>query len=306
MSDPFEAAAQRVLTAFRRQRPLRAGSLIITLFGDSLAPRGGSISLASLIAVMASFGLGERLVRTAVGRLARDGWLEAHRAGRLSYYGLSKLGRARFAEATRRIYSAPPRVWSGRWTLVFAQGDGRSRRRLRSDLEWLGFGQIGAGCFAHPDADIARVRRELEEPALLDSALALEASAVGPDGDRRIISRGWNLEQLEARYRRFLRLFSPLLDAARRSRPRTTEASLIVRTLLIHEYRRIHLRDPQLPHALLPPNWPGAAAYELTRTLYRLVFRVADSHLSGIATTRRGKLPEPARSLARRFGKRRT
>jgi phenylacetic acid degradation operon negative regulatory protein len=301
MQDSFEAQARRVLGAFRRQRPLRAGSLIITLFGDSIAPRGGRISLASLIGVLAAFGIGERLVRTAVGRLAQDGWLEADRAGRLSYYGLSASGRARFAEATRRIYSAPSGAWNGRWTLILAQGDGRSRRHLRRELEWLGFGQIGAGCFAHPDVDIGRVRRELEVPSLLDSALVLNASAASAEGDRRIIGRGWNLRELEARYRRFLRLFSPVLAAARASRPRSAEASLIVRTLLVHEYRRIHLRDPQLPHALLPASWPGAAAYELSRGLYRLVFRDADRHLSAIATTRTGGLPAARAELERRF-----
>jgi phenylacetic acid degradation operon negative regulatory protein len=33
-----------------------------------------------------------------------------------------------------------------------------------------------------------------------------------------------------------------------------------VRTLLIHAYRRVLLRDPLLPAALLPLDWPGAAA----------------------------------------------
>jgi phenylacetic acid degradation operon negative regulatory protein len=302
MPDSFQNAAQRALRAFRRQRPLRAGSLIITLFGDAIAPRGGSISLASLITLMASFGLTERLVRTAVGRLAHDGWLQAGRSGRLSYYGLSALGRERFAEATRRIYAAPPAGWNGEWTLVLANGDGRSRRRLRSELEWLGFGQIGPGSFAHPDADIVRVRRELEDPGLLDSALVLSARAEDAAGDRRIIDSGWNLKNLEQRYRRFLELFAPVRDAARKTRTRPGEASLVVRTLLIHEYRRVHLRDPLLPQSLLPASWPGAAAYELSRSLYRLVFRDADDHLSGVATTRRGTLPNPTKGLLRRFG----
>ncbi len=77
---------------FRRQRPLRGGSLIISIFGDSIAPRGGSISLASLIALARPFGLTERLVRTSVARLAKDGWLEAERRGRLSFYRLAKPG----------------------------------------------------------------------------------------------------------------------------------------------------------------------------------------------------------------------
>ena len=140
VASPFEDAARAVVRTFRRQRPLRAGSLVITLFGDAIAPRGGAISLASLIKVMATFGLTERLVRTAVGRLAQEGWLVAEREGRLSYYGLTRLGSERFLEATRRIYSAPPARWRGRWTLVLANGGGRTRQKLRSELEWLGFG----------------------------------------------------------------------------------------------------------------------------------------------------------------------
>ena len=78
-----------------------------TLFGDSILPRGGTIALGSLIELAAPFGLNERLVRTATTRLAHDGWLEGRRAGKLSEYHLSKNGRARFAEATKRIYSEP-------------------------------------------------------------------------------------------------------------------------------------------------------------------------------------------------------
>jgi hypothetical protein len=88
------------------------------LFGDSILPRGGAIALGSLIALAQPFGLNERLVRTATARLAKDGWLEGRRAGKLSEYHLSEDGRERFAEATKRIYSAPETEWSGRWTVI--------------------------------------------------------------------------------------------------------------------------------------------------------------------------------------------
>ena len=77
-------AAAELVARFRRQRPLRGGSLIVTLFGDSILPRGGTIALGSLIELAAPFGLNERLVRTATTRLAHDGWLEGRRAGKLS------------------------------------------------------------------------------------------------------------------------------------------------------------------------------------------------------------------------------
>ena len=70
------SAAAGLVTRFRRQRPLRGGSLIVTIFGDSLLPRGGAIALGSLIDLAAPFGLNERLVRTAASRLAKEGWIE--------------------------------------------------------------------------------------------------------------------------------------------------------------------------------------------------------------------------------------
>ena len=87
------STAAALVTRFRRQRPLRGGSLIVTLFGDSIMPRGGAIALGSLIELAAPFGLNERLVRTATARLAHDGWLEGRRLGKLSEYHLSKNGR---------------------------------------------------------------------------------------------------------------------------------------------------------------------------------------------------------------------
>jgi hypothetical protein len=47
MSDRTLAAAAALVARFRRQRPLRGGSLIITVFGDAIAPRGGAITSAA-------------------------------------------------------------------------------------------------------------------------------------------------------------------------------------------------------------------------------------------------------------------
>ena len=51
------SAAAALVARFRRQRPLRGGSLIVTLFGDSIVPRGGIVALGSLIELAAPFGL---------------------------------------------------------------------------------------------------------------------------------------------------------------------------------------------------------------------------------------------------------
>src|SRR5579872_2743323 len=145
-------ASGPLLQRFRQQKPLRAGSLLVTLFGDAILPRGGTVTLGSLIKLAAPFGINERLVRTAAARLVHEGWLKARRFRKLSEYHLSADGRERFLEATSRIYGAPESTWSGRWTLaVLPPVRAVHRKRLREELGWLGFGEFAVGVFAHPE-----------------------------------------------------------------------------------------------------------------------------------------------------------
>jgi len=45
---------------------LRAGSFIVTLYGDVVEPRGGRLWMGNIIETCASMGISETLVRTAV------------------------------------------------------------------------------------------------------------------------------------------------------------------------------------------------------------------------------------------------
>jgi phenylacetic acid degradation operon negative regulatory protein len=293
------SAVTELVARFRRQRPLRGGSLIVTIFGDSILPRGGAISLGSLIALAKPFGLNERLVRTASARLAKEGWLTARRAGKLSEYHLSTEGRRRFDEATRRIYSAPEPEWSGRWTVVVIPPmRAAERKELRGELIWRGFGELSAGVFAHPelDADSLRMTGPFHKVIMFDAALT--------DGDapQRLVELGWDLEDLAARYERFVKHFERVSLAFQGHGTLDGEAAFIVRTLLIHEYRRLHLRDPLLPPRLLRAQWPGTKAAELCRDIYARVFAASELHIARVATQLEGELPPADPSIMKRFG----
>jgi phenylacetic acid degradation operon negative regulatory protein len=302
MTDKASIAAAELVARFRRQRPLRGGSLIVTLFGDSIMPRGGAVTLGSLIALAGPFGLNERLVRTATARLAKDGWLTGHRMGKLSEYHLSHDGRERFAEATKRIYSEPDTLWSGRWTvIVLPPMPAVERRGLREELLWRGFGELSTNVFAHPELD-SRSLGLPRRPAGLRSKVIVFDANLADDAPQRLVSLGWDLEDLALRYQSFVKRFERVLAAVQAPCSLDHQACFIVRTLLIHEYRRLHLRDPLLPSRLLRANWPGAQAAALCRDVYARVFAASEAHLSRVATQLAGPLPPPDASVMQRFG----
>jgi phenylacetic acid degradation operon negative regulatory protein len=296
------AVAAEILARFRRQRPLRGGSLIVTILGDAIMPRGGEVTLGSLIRLAAPFGLSERLVRTAAARLAHDGWVEARRAGKLSEYRLTKGGRERFAEATQRIYGAPSAAWSGRWTLIVLPAmRARDRQRLRKDLAWQGFGELSSGVFAHPEAQSKHMASRTWDPPLPPGALVFDAALAYDLASAGLVKLGWDLADLGKRYRRFAIRFERALEALRQ-RAAEPDVAFVLRTVLIHEYRRLHLRDPLLPKALLPAHWPGTRAAEICREIYIRVFAASEAHVSAVAARLGGALPPPDRAIMQRFG----
>ena len=62
------------------------------------------------------------------------------------------------------------------------------------------------------------------------------------------------------------------------------------------------LRDPLLPTALLPTDWPGEAARQLCGEIYRGVLAASEQWLDRHATNPAGPLPAAGQELGRRFG----
>ncbi|MGA7539624.1 MAG: phenylacetic acid degradation operon negative regulatory protein PaaX [Steroidobacteraceae bacterium] len=301
--DPLSFAVEALLRRFHSQRPLRGGSLLITIFGDAIAPRGGAVTLGSLIDLTRPFGLAERLVRTSVARLAAEGWLAATRHGRRSEYRLTESGQKLFVEATRRIYGAIPSRWDRQWTLaVLPPTGGHPRRNIREQLRWLGFGQLSPGVYAHPGCTLEEARGWLATIGCADHCWLFTSATAGLAADRRLVAGGWNLTELARRYRRFRDTFAPVEAAVRAADALSAQPAFLVRTLLVHEYRKIHLQDPLLPPALLPAGWVGAEAYELTRKLYAAVFAAAEQFLAASGRTISGSLPRAGAEVRARFG----
>ena len=167
---------------FLRDRPVRANSLIITIYGDMISPHGGSVWLGSFINLVKPLGINDRLVRTSVFRLSKDDWLASEHVGRCSYYGLTSTGRRRFEHAHRRIYFPPKVPWEGDWQIVLTSGSDLSpakREDVRKELQWEGFGIIAPGVLAHPSANLEPLLDILQGNGVQDSVVVLRAKSLG-------------------------------------------------------------------------------------------------------------------------------
>lgn len=294
-----------LLEEFSTRKPIRTGSLIVTVFGDAVSQHGSAVWLGSLIKILEPFGLNHRQIRTAVFRLVQEDWLVARQMGRRSYYSFTEAGHRHYEKAARRIYYFNRQPWDRKWTLVLPTlCSNKERDLLRRELSWLGYGALSSGMLGHPSGDRQSLDETLLELKLTDKVVVLIAST-GDVASREVLRKlshdCWDLDGIEKRYNHFIQRFSSVDRALRRARKRNAGQCFQVRTLLIHEYRRIQLQDSDLPGELLPPNWPGIPAYNLTKNIYRAVREGSVDYLMKNMETIEGSLGEPAKEFYSRF-----
>ncbi|WP_116086824.1 PaaX family transcriptional regulator C-terminal domain-containing protein [Tropicimonas sp. IMCC34011] len=236
----------------------RAASLIVTIYGDVAAPRGGTLWMGTLIDCCARHGISESLVRTAVSRLVGAGRLQGERIGRRSYYRLTPDAEAEFSEAAGILY-APPAA-AGGWLVALG---------LRSRPP--GWASLG------PSAAIAPDRADMPRPA----GPVLEAPDLAPEALATPAADLWPLGEVAERFAAFLRDFAPLEDALRTepgALPDGAEA-LALRLRLVDAYRGAALADPRLPASALPPDWPGHRARAIFVSTYLALAGAADAEI---------------------------
>jgi phenylacetic acid degradation operon negative regulatory protein len=110
-----------------------------------------------------------------------------------------------------------------------------------------------------------------------------------------------DLSDLENEYRRFLRRYAPLDQRRPSALESDDEACFKLRLGMIHDYRKILLRDPTLPPELLPGDWVGAKANTLCASIYKSIWAASERFVSSITAQDNG-LKEFSPSFRKRFG----
>ena len=289
-----------------KQGKVSSTSLIITLFGDAITQHGEEIWLGSLITMLAPLGISERLVRTAVFRLVQDDWLQSHRSGRRSYYRFSTTGHRYYERAARRIYATGKPDWDHGWTIVIPTFVPEGRREaLRTGLLWQGFGLLATGVFAMPSGDRRALDELLSQLDIAKSVVILNASSdetPSVETLNKLVRERWNLDEVAALYQSFLDTWSTipdLLDTP--GTPVDGHTELLLRILLVHDYRRILLRDPELPAEMLPTPWIGFESQELTAGIYKCVADHSAHWLTRNVENQMGTLPGAGDEFCKRY-----
>ncbi|WP_029065834.1 PaaX family transcriptional regulator C-terminal domain-containing protein [Labrenzia sp. DG1229] len=237
----------------------RAPVFIVTLYGDAIEPRGGTLWMGDLVTCCARQGISESLVRTAVSRLVTAGKLFGERIGRKSFYRLTGQAQAEFRKAARVLYAPPP---PARGWLVAANAAGALPE---------GWASLGQGAAIAPNRD----------DIALPAGPLLSAETVGDSaGWPALAADYWDLQDVADRYKRFLLRFEALgalLKSGKGAIDLEGEEALALRLQLVHHYRLAALKDPRLPRDAWPSDWPAEEARQLFVRAYLSLSAEADA-----------------------------
>lgn len=297
-SSSVTSCLESLIDRLHRRERLRVWSIVITVYGDAIVPRGGVLWLGALQALMERLRIEPGALRAAMSRLASDRWLSREKRGRRSYYALSETGNRSFALATQRIYAAGPVAWDGGWTICVAPEEaGEKRDARRKALRELGFGTLGPTVFCRPNTEAAPDASDFLADAVVFAAKAPASEYLPP-----LTSAAWPLEETGAAYEEIVQAFAPLLAGLRAGGQLDPLSAVAARTLLIHDFRRTALKDPLLPPVLLPQDWAGGKARETVAELYRLLLPRSDAWLNACDGAPDGALPKNDAGFHGRFG----
>lgn len=245
--------------------------LLVTLLGDYWYERAEHLPSAALVALLAEFDISPVAARAALSRLARRGLLESSKAGRRTYYGLTRRAGEVLRDGVQRIMSfgANTATWDQAWRVaVFSVPEEQRdvRHAVRTQLRWLGFAPLYDGVWVSPRDAADAASEQLTKLGVTNfTVLTGQFVAEGPGGKGPLAA--WDLEELRQRYGEFIATHEPLLHRTRDGSVGAAEA-LFARTELMDTWRHFPNLDPELPSELLPPDWPRQRAHALFGELY--------------------------------------
>ena len=230
----FDQMVKRVLGG----TPPRVWSLLVTIFGDLALSQDARLSGATVNALTAAIGIKPEATRVALYRLRKEGWIESYRTGRQSKYALTAYGRAETLTARPRVYAT---TCASRRPAVVIDAP-------------------GADVSKSDGVHIAQGIRVQTAPEVSAEAWVLPITDDMPD---------WLRDRLCPKE---AQVASQRLAQSLRAVSVGTLSELqatALRSVVVHEWRRLILRVPDFPDDCFPDGWKGAECRTLLSDLLK-------------------------------------
>jgi phenylacetic acid degradation operon negative regulatory protein len=265
----------------------RPQDLVMTFLGAYVVPHDRLVWSGGLVTLLGEFGFSAGAARVALGRMVRRGIVDRLKVGRLVSYRPTASTVALLEEGDRRIFSLgrePHRaeLWTVVWHAI-PEERRLERGRLARRLRFLGFGSVQDGTWISPhnrEREVVALIDELRVAGYTGVMLGRPAASLDP---RALVSRAWDLDALDERYCAFSDVFSPYAQAGGRRGMDDREAFLL-RTRLVHVFRRFPGLDPELPDDLMRGPRHRAEAVALFHRLYEALAPGAQRHFDAVVT----------------------
>jgi phenylacetic acid degradation operon negative regulatory protein len=239
------------IQALHAESPLRVWSLIVTIFGDIVMQQGTTeepapIWSGAILQLLKLLQIEPGLARTSLSRLVANKTLVRIKSGRNTFYQLGLESRNAFRIAAQQIYGEVPEA-TGQFGLVVIDHC-NDRQKARVELAEEGYRFIG------PTVAIKPIHRGCAPMTLPSQVIASTAELTVTLSSAA--QTAWKTQALNAGYKRFLHMFPDFTGTIKHG----LDDAIATRVLLVHQYRRLVLRDPLLPTKALPEDWKGAEA----------------------------------------------
>ena len=269
---------------------LQAGAhpqhLLATLLGDYDFAERSPVPGAAIVRLLAEFGISAASARNTLSRLAKRGLIVSARDGRRTSYRMADDAKEIHDRRIRHFlaFGAAPVPDTGEWTVVLfslPESQRDLRRVLRTRLQENGLASLFDGIWIRPGDHREPVARLLADLSIGSSAsLLLARFSAEVFGGRDPLS-AFDLDGLRAGYDGFIERHAPLRARVREGAVGLAEA-LVARTQIMDAWRTLPDADPGLPTALLPDDWPLAAARALFLEVYDALAPLAELRLRSL------------------------
>lgn len=241
----------------------RVWSLLVAVFGE-LGQDGRKKISGTLLSVLTELmGIKPEATRVALHRLKKDGWLESEKVGRKSNYFLSARGLAKSVDATPLIYSQRP-ASNIAWIAHFDP----QTPTLSVDI-----GDVWIAPF------VLLTTQQIEHDAALVSVITDNHPV--PDWVANKVcdpSLALHIKTLTENLRDFERQLPPDMEL-------TPLEIAALRILVVHSWRRVILKTPNLTRRFFPEDWSG----DLCRSIVFVLFdRLEHQNIDALEQAARG------------------